>query len=509
MRGLAAFGGPGGMMSSLSQASARPAVPIRWRAKLGLFEIAALFAVVISIFARFHSGLFGVLWLDETWTGAIAGQSTPRDLLYQIYNDVNAPLYYVVMCIWVKFFGLSNFSLRFPNVIFGVLAALAAWGGGARFGRGVAAAWCILLASWGFGLLATNDARCYTLLLFASSLSVVAFAVFVAGPTARSGLAWVAVSSLAVLTHYHAVFLVAGQAAVLLLLHRRDVLRLWPILFGFVPAVAWCLFHLPRIAMFARPEIAWYAPLTTADAPRLAMFLAGMPIVLVVGLVVLVMAIATALVDRKKIDAGLSPLAWACAASLVGMALCLAVAAIRPSFIQRYLTPFVPGVLLGLAVAASYASTRYRTAPLLLIVSAFAVLVIFLRLPIGESDYSFEKASYFLREGHPQKLVFLWDHPANSVEAPGQLKAVGGFFFNRARDPIQVDPVYLKAGDDPNQVLLSRAGPRSAILWIYDLKIHDTAAKLYPPHIAEQNPDWRCRNFARGGVGIFACRRGA
>ena len=42
------------------------------------------------------------LWLDETWTGAIAGQAHFSDFARQVYLDVNAPLFYLIEHGWIK-----------------------------------------------------------------------------------------------------------------------------------------------------------------------------------------------------------------------------------------------------------------------------------------------------------------------------------------------------------------------------------------------------------------------
>ena len=55
------------------------------------------------------------LWLDETWTGAIAAQNSLQAVVHQIYNDVNAPLYYLLIHVWSIFFGISNEALCLPS----------------------------------------------------------------------------------------------------------------------------------------------------------------------------------------------------------------------------------------------------------------------------------------------------------------------------------------------------------------------------------------------------------
>jgi hypothetical protein len=110
--------------------------------------------------------------------------------------------------------------------------------------------------------------------------------------------------------------------------------------------------------------------------------------------------------------------------------------------------------------------------------------------------------------GHPRRLVFLWDHPAGQILARDQLDMVGGFFFARAGAPIEVRSVVVGAGEDPNARLLAQASePNSAILWAYDVGVRGTAAIRHRPRIEALDPSFRCRDYARGSVGVVACDR--
>ncbi len=488
----------------------RAAGRVRWPSWLLTYEAAAVAVVLLSVVARLHSGLTAPLWFDEAWTGALSSQKSWVALFHQIYDDVNAPLYYVVMFVWAKGFGLSNLALRAPNIIFGVLASGFAFFGVKRLSGTAAVAWCMLLASWAPGLLQSNDARCYGLLFLTATCASAAFAQLIATPTRKRALVWVAAASLALLTHYYAVFLLAAQAAVLLTVRRTAILRLWPAALGFAPAMAWTLFHLPRVLAFSRPDVAWYARLPIGRAPFELCYVFGALPFFYAALAVMILAVIARLTRGGPERIGgekLKPLFAACAASLIGLVLCLAEGVARPSFTERYLTVFVPGALLGVAIAASYARGRFRTAPALVVGGALLTLVAFIRTPVVANDFSFEGASTFLSEADPQRLVFLWDNPTAAIDAPEQLSAVGGFFFARMGRPVQTVPVYLAKGADPNRALMALATPRSAILWVYDFAIHDTAAKRFPPRLPQLDPRWTCRNFASDGIGVIACRQ--
>jgi len=37
------------------------------------------------------------------------------------------------------------------------------------------------------------------------------------------------------------------------------------------------------------------------------------------------------------------------------------------------------------------------------------------------------------------------------------------------------------------------------------LNVHDTIARVSPPHVAELDRHWRCRNYGTDSIGVLAC----
>jgi hypothetical protein len=66
----------------------------------------------------------------------------------------------------------------------------------------------------------SQEARSYSMLVFLSSLSLLAFAYALASPSPRLAAAWVIASALALATHYYAVLVVVPETAWLLWVHR-------------------------------------------------------------------------------------------------------------------------------------------------------------------------------------------------------------------------------------------------------------------------------------------------
>jgi hypothetical protein len=489
-----------------------PRVGGGFRLQVSAYGAAVVGLFVVGLIARLHTGLTDPLWLDEGWTGAVTIQKSLPDAVRQMYADINAPLYYMLMFAWVKIFGISNLALRLPNVIMGLSIQLIVLAWANRLGRITALTWSAAMAAWVPGLLLTPDARCYVMLLLNATLCTLAFASLMAKPTVGRAAIWAVTASLALLTHYFAVFLLAGQALTMLVVLRRGLFRLWPAAFVFTPALGSCLFHLPRVLAGAAPDVVWYERLRPGEIPGLFAFQLGsgaMAATLVCMAVLAVIAWRCGEIGgRAAAGERLDPLLQACAASLVGMGLCILLACVRPCFTIRYLVPFTPGCLLGLALLTTWASRRVGLAPAVVLAAAFAVMVSFIRTPATPNLYSFEGASTYLRAYNPQQLMFLWDNPTARAEPLEQLQAIGGFFFHRMDDPIPVEAIHLARGADPNQVILARARPHSALIWVYDLSVRGVAARTFPPRLAQLDARWSCRNFGKGTLGVLACQNG-
>ena len=476
---------------------------------------AAMVAIAGSSLLRFVIAGRQPLWLDETWTGAIAAETTFSGFWRQVWLDVNAPLYYLVMHLWQAVFGLSDVSLRLPGAIFGVAAALAiACWGVKGLERSARLTWAALVGLWIPGIWLSGDARCYTLLLLFCTLQVLAFVRMLRRPDLKTATAWCALSALAILTHYHAAIPTALEGLAYLALARMRAVRTWPAALLFAPVAAWLAIHVPRIAAFARPDIAWYRLLTWKRLGTLAAYPFGsqdLAFTLIGVAGVGVMFYVALRNHGRPAPARPTLKLWtAFALALVGAGLVIGMGFLRPSFTERYLVPFVPALLLGVVLVAQRLGRRVPLVYAAVVIAAagFVVPWASTEMRFGWRYYNWEQASDDLMRGRPDKLVFVWDHPASQVLAPDQLQAVGGFFFRRAHVPVQVSPVVLSPDADPNPLLVAAAqGPRTALIWAYDRGVLGTAARYHLPHLSQLDPTLICRNYARGSVGVLACDR--
>ncbi len=480
----------------------------------------ALAAVaILGVALALEVGLEGhdPFWLDESWTGGIISQPSWRDTFHQIYADVNAPLYYVVVRVWSGLFGLSDAALRAPSLIFAaaipLAAALAPVPGLTRAQR---LGWAAVLAWWFPTLCYAQEARCYALLLLVCTLQTIAFVRLMAKPGLGRAAVWAALGAVAILTHYDALYLDLAQGLIYLACSPLPALKTWPAALAFAPAFGWLAFHWPRIAQFARPDIAWYSPLHTAELPAIGDYMTdGGPLMArwlpALGIAALSLRLAPwprpAAPSRPQ-----APIGWAVLAAALAAAAMVGVGFVRPSFTFRYLTPSEPGLLLGLvwtiSALARRGAARLAIAMLAAVYLGISGWMLAHHLRMAPKRYNFEAASQALALSRPSRLVFLWDHPVDPILKPEQLAALGGFFLHRTGSTVVVDPVVLKPGEDPNVRLRQEATPPgSTILWLYDTVVKGTAAISYPPQPRRLAPGSLCRQYAGGRFGVLACIR--
>lgn len=464
-------------------------------------------AILATTAFRVRLGQGLPLWLDETWTGMIVTQPDWTSFWREAWLDCNPPFYYAVMAVWTSFFGASDLALRLPSLIFMALAALLpllvqvpALSHRARL------IWALLLCLWAPGMEIALDARGYGLLFFLSVAQAIAFLHLMATPTRPAAWRWALLASLAGLTHYHALLIGGLQGLALLACHKKTALRLWPAALAFVPAFGWLAIHAPRLADYARPDVAWYEPLTASLAGNFIRYAFGIVNWIWVGGAALLI-VAALFSGRGSTPARAERIACItliiCGILALGIELLLG--SMRPMLTDRYLVPLVPAVLLGLTCAvradAAWGTSRGFGLVLLYVLSIDAAA---LRTQLeAKTSYGFAKASAHVAQSGATHLVFSWDHPSSPILAPASLAKLGSFFLERAGRPLPTKIVQLRPGEDGNARLAAIAGPDGAVIWIYN-RARDSAARKRPPRL-DAWPTRSCRWYRGAWIGTLAC----
>ncbi|HYP17312.1 MAG TPA: glycosyltransferase family 39 protein, partial [Opitutus sp.] len=449
-------------------------------------------------------------WFDETFSGAIATEPTVTGLVRHCLNELGGPVYYGFLWLWEKLAGAGEVALRLPSAIFSIAApALLLVAGHEE--RRVRLLWAAFAALSVPALDYSNDARSYALLFLLGCVQAMLYIRLIARPRLRLAAAWCTVSMLLILTHYHTVPLVAAQGLVYLLVHRVTALKTWPAALLFIPVALWLPFHYDFLASFSR--VAWQEKLTLWSVLRLpdaALGFGPIPSLLLAAAIG-----ATAGWDlwrrsRKGVPspydraAGLTFLA-----SLLGMLLVLAIAMHSRSFHARYLIPFTPGVLLGVALWTDRFSKRWPsvTAGMVAIFLFFCGAKLYDRVVHPERDprweVNFGPAMDAFRQQGAEHVVFFWDHPMVATMDPTLLSRVGSFYFDREGVDVRATPLRLTKGADANPAIraataaASARKEKTAVLWMYWPE-GLSAGGEHPP----QPQDWGARPFDCRDYGV-------
>jgi mannosyltransferase len=156
-------------------------------------------------------------WFDEAVTVDLV-----RDSLWGMLGRIpgsesTPPLFYVLAWLWSKVFGTGEAGLRSLSALFGVGAVAGVYLAGAKLASARAGLIAASLAAVSpFLIWYSQEARAYELLALLSALSLAFLFDALKRPTDRPLVGWAVVSSLALATHYFAVFTIVPQAVLLL-----------------------------------------------------------------------------------------------------------------------------------------------------------------------------------------------------------------------------------------------------------------------------------------------------
>ena len=173
--------------------------------------------IVLGAAIRFSTLDQQSFWLDEATTWGIVSHGLGHVLSTVPKTESTPPLYYVLVWLWAQVFGTGEVGLRSFSALCGTLTIPVMWAVGRR------------LASERIGLVAalvtavnpllfwySQEARTYALLVLLSALSLLAFLRALEQPSRGRLVAWGAICALTILAHYFGAFIVAGEAAWLL-----------------------------------------------------------------------------------------------------------------------------------------------------------------------------------------------------------------------------------------------------------------------------------------------------
>jgi len=213
-------------------------------------EISAGFLLLVTLLAaavRFYHLGWQPLWVDEEMTWAMIRPDAGLLFGRQLLDEIQGPLYLASVWPLVRKFGLSEFWLRAPAALAGLLAVpLAGLLGrrlcGARTGRLLA----LLLAVSPFHLWYSQEARGYSFLILFAIVSTLAFLRLAEAPRGGRAVGYALASAAMVWSNLSGLFLIGAQAVAVVAVVRPRGARvrwLWVVAFTLMVlgALPWLL----------------------------------------------------------------------------------------------------------------------------------------------------------------------------------------------------------------------------------------------------------------------------
>jgi mannosyltransferase len=316
---------------------------------LGILRWAFTETPLLGVIAATILGLYRIgeksIWLDEAFSIQVTQQPTLDMLGYLARFEIDKSPYYIALQPWTAL-GTGEAVVRSLSVVFGVLAVVATFAVAKRFGAGWLAA--LILAVHPSFVEFEQETRGYTMLIFWSALSTLAFVRLTERFTLPRAAAYVVLAALIIYVHPLGALIVVAHGLATLLWVAPELRR--RVLATFVPVA---LLWLPMLvfAFVWRAKISWIAPLTADSVASDLMTAAGGPLV---GGALLVLVVAAARRDLPSV--------WL-VAPIIGTLLISVV--VEPALQAKY--------VLGTLPAAAIIASRNKAAPVavLLILSLY------------------------------------------------------------------------------------------------------------------------------------------
>lgn len=467
-------------------------------------------AVTIGLAMRLAYDRAAPLWLDETFTGVIAGQPSAAGLFHWLTTELTGPFFYAPMWLWAKLAGTGDTALRAPSLVWTLLAPLFVFVRGHRDPT-MRWSWTVLLLLWLPAAPLASDARPYALLMLLATLQVAALCAVLRDPTRKAAVIWAAVTTAMGLTHYPALVTGLVQGAAILAVHRRAAWRLWPAAAPFAVLVAWMAVHLRFVVQIAGKGAAQCPPFGWNDLVRLpTLVVGGGSLAALLGLVIVV-----DLIGLRRRHTGWSAETSTTVAGMAGFLLLVLIAWAHPGFAPRYFLATVPALLFGASWWLAGAVRRDAPASAaflgILLLGAASLTAASATDATLDQRHAFEleRPSAWLMERPVNRLLFMWADSSAELgprSLDHNLEEVGAFFFTRAhRHPI-VEVVHAPAGTDAAAEVIARVGtdPGTVVLWLANVPSADPRRR---PDALIRAPGWACRDWGEGLAVSVACRR--
>lgn len=172
--------------------------------------------IILSFILRvlfLHSNPIG---LDEPFT-IFHAQMDVGDIISNLKGGNNPPLFEIILHYWIKFFGISSFSVRFPSLIFSTINVAFVFMIAKKFiNLKVAILATLLIAFSSYHIYFSHEARVYSLFALLTSVSFYLILSLIKEGS-RKYYIWLFITySFLIYSHYFGVFVIVMQIAIMI-----------------------------------------------------------------------------------------------------------------------------------------------------------------------------------------------------------------------------------------------------------------------------------------------------
>lgn len=168
--------------------------------------------LIVSLFLRVYNLGSAQIWLDEGQSIWISSLNNISETLKELVITGQQPLHYMLLHLWIIFFGKSEFSVRSLSVIFGVLTILMSYKiSKLIFDRSTGTLCAFLIGVSTLHIYYSQEARPYMLTLFLSLLSIYFFIRLLKNQDIRILAGFIISNTLLIYSHYLGISIILAQ----------------------------------------------------------------------------------------------------------------------------------------------------------------------------------------------------------------------------------------------------------------------------------------------------------
>jgi mannosyltransferase len=319
--------------------------------------IALAVIMALAAFLRIHELGSHSLWNDELMSVSYARSDGFWERLLRSTTTINMAFYYVVLHFWVML-GQSDFWVRLPSVIFGLLAIPAIYALGSHlFDKKVGLIAALLIAVHALHIEYSQEARSYSLVVLFAILSSLFFTRGIRRSTPGNWIGYIIFSVLGVYTHVFGVLVILAHASSLPFVLRRRVP--WMGLVFSMATIGLMLIPIGWFTLTYSNAVDWVSPLSLEGVHKFWIGFTGSNGNILLVAYLIPVAVAFGLAVREWTSGGDTDTSWKYGFLVTWLVVPISLALVysilaKPMFVGRFLLVAFPALILLAAAGIAY-----------------------------------------------------------------------------------------------------------------------------------------------------------